>query len=73
MSLCRCFALVENTRLEQVTALDRAVSSVGKDFHESIMGAGISGSVHTILAQSSPQLFKVRGRGKGKGRRGRGR
>ncbi len=55
----RCFALVENTGLEQVTALDRMISSVSHDNHESIMGLGIAGSVHSVLAQCSPALFEV--------------
>jgi len=60
MYMCRCFALVGNASLEQAAAMDRQVSmSAGSSTHESIMGAGISGSVHTILVQCSPQIFKV--------------
>ena len=55
----RCFALVENTRLEQATALDRIVSIVSLDNHESIMGLGVAGSVHSVLVQCSPKLFEV--------------
>ncbi len=57
---CRCFALVSNASLTQVAAMDRQVSMAGGgNTHESIMGAGISGAVHTILVQASPQIFKV--------------
>ncbi len=45
--------------MENAAALDRQVTSGGKDYQEVIMGAGISDSVHTILVQSSPSLFKV--------------
>ena len=55
----RCFALVENTGLEQATALDRIVSVASMDNHESIMGLGVAGSVHSVLVQCSPKLFEV--------------
>ena len=51
--------MVENTRLEQATALDRIVSIVSLDNHESIMGLGVAGSVHSVLVQCSPKLFEV--------------
>ena len=55
----RCFALVENTGLEQTTTLDRIVSAASRDNHESIMGLGVAGSVHSVLVQCSPKLFEV--------------
>lgn len=55
----RCFALVENMGLEQTTALDRIVSAASRDNHESIMGMGVAGSVHSVLVQCSPKLFEV--------------
>jgi len=57
--LDRCFALVENMGLEQTTALDRIVSAASRDNHESIMGMGVAGSVHSVLVQCSPKLFEV--------------
>ena len=55
----RCFYLTENARLEQAAAVDRFVSTVGRHSHESIVGIGISGSFHSVLMQSSPEIFKV--------------
>lgn len=56
---CRCFALVEYTSLEQVATLDRMVSSVSSENHESIMGMGTAGTVHSVLIQCSPSIFQV--------------
>lgn len=39
--------------------MDRMVSSTGILNQESIMGLGIAGSIHVVLAQCSPDLFKV--------------
>ena len=50
---------MENTGLEQATALDRIVSVASLDNHESIMGLGVAGSVHSVLVQCSPKLFEV--------------
>lgn len=57
---CRCFYLTENARLEQASAVDRFVSSIGRNSHESIVGVGISGTFHSVLVQCSPDIFKVR-------------
>ena len=29
------------------------------DAHETLMGAGIAGSIHAVLAHCSPQIFQV--------------
>ena len=55
----RCFALVESTGLEQVASLDRMVSSVSSGNHESVMGMGTAGALHSILVQCSPSIFQV--------------
>ena len=39
--------------------LDRIVSVASMDNHESIMGLGVAGSVHSVLVQCSPKLFEV--------------
>lgn len=57
---CRCFALIESTGLEQVASLDRMISTVGYGNHESIMGLGTVGALHSILIQCSPSIFQVR-------------
>ena len=57
---CRCFALIESTGLEQVASLDRMISTVGSGNHESIMGLGTVGALHSILIQCSPSIFQVR-------------
>ena len=56
---CRCFALVEYTSLEQVATLDRMVSAVSSENHESIMGMGTAGTLHSVLIQCSPDIFQV--------------
>ena len=58
-NLCRCFALIENIRLEQATALDRVISSISINAHESIVGMGMAGTVHSVLMQCSPKIFDV--------------
>ena len=57
--ICRSFYLIESVRLEQATAVDRFVSAVGRNSHESIVGIGISGTFYTVLVQSSPEIFQV--------------
>ena len=58
--LDRCFALVENCSLEQVTGLDRTVSNSHKNTHETLMGTSVSGAIQGTLTQCSPQIFQVR-------------
>ena len=57
--MTRCFALVENSGLEQVAAMDRVLSAISTENHESLVGNGITGAVHSIFAQCSPPMFKV--------------
>ena len=57
--MSRCFALVENSGLEQVTAMDRVLSAISSENHESLVGSGITGTVHGVLSQCSPAIFKV--------------
>ena len=57
--LDRCFALVENCSLEQVTGLDRTLSNNHKNTHESLMGTSVSGALQGTLTQCSPQIFQV--------------
>lgn len=58
--LYRCFALIESTGLEQVASLDRMISTIDSGNHESIMGLGTVGALHSILIQCSPSIFQVR-------------
>ena len=51
--------LVESSGLEQVTSLDRILSQIKTDNQENLMGAGVAGSIHSVLSQCSPAIFEV--------------
>ena len=56
----RCFLVIENSGIHQEAAeLGRIVSEMKLDAHETLMGAGIAGSMHAVLAHCSPQIFQV--------------
>ena len=57
--LDRCFALVENSSLEQTNGLDRTMSNNHKNTHETLMGTSVSGAMQGVLTQCSPQIFQV--------------
>lgn len=56
----RCFTLIESSSFENVSELDSSLfRSDQRHSQEGIIGMGVASTFHTILMQSSPQIFKV--------------
>ena len=59
-SFNRFFQLIENSAISQGSVDIGRVSTTNKhDTTELLMGAGITGSIHSILSHCSPDIFKV--------------
>ncbi|XP_031565856.1 proteasome activator complex subunit 4-like [Actinia tenebrosa] len=56
----RCFTLIESSSFENVSELDSSLfRSDQRHSQEGILGMGVASTFHTILMQSSPQIFKI--------------
>ena len=59
-STCRFFQLIETSDISQGTVdIGRIGVSLKQNSTEILMGAGITGSIHSILAHCSPEIFQV--------------
>ncbi|KAK7086905.1 Proteasome activator complex subunit 4 [Halocaridina rubra] len=52
----RCFALIENSTLEQITQLDRETEKMNRE--ENMLEMGLSSTFFAILTQSHPKIYK---------------
>ena len=56
----RYFLLIESSAMNQGSAdIGRIINHAKRDPTELLMGAGITGSIHSILTHCSPEIFKV--------------
>lgn len=53
----RCFALIENSTLEQITQLDRETEKMNRD--ENMLEMGLSSTFSAILTQAHPKIYQV--------------
>ncbi|XP_068219564.1 proteasome activator complex subunit 4-like isoform X1 [Palaemon carinicauda] len=53
----RCFALIENSTLEQITQLDRETEKMNRE--ENMLEMGLSSTFSAILTQSHPKIYKA--------------
>ena len=56
----RFFQLIESSAISQGSVdIGRVATTNKHDTTELLMGAGITGSIHSILSHCSPDIFKV--------------
>ncbi|KAK8724601.1 hypothetical protein OTU49_011168 [Cherax quadricarinatus] len=53
----RCFALIENSTLEQITQLDRETEKMNRE--ENMLEMGLSSTFSAILTQAHPQIYQA--------------
>lgn len=53
----RCFALIENSAVEQVTQLDRETEKMNRE--ENMLERGLSSTFSVILTQAHPSIYQV--------------
>ncbi|KAK4321981.1 hypothetical protein Pmani_007247 [Petrolisthes manimaculis] len=53
----RCFALIENSTLEQITQLDRETEKMNRE--ENMLEMGLSSTFSAILTQAHPKIYQV--------------
>ncbi|XP_045600493.2 proteasome activator complex subunit 4 isoform X1 [Procambarus clarkii] len=53
----RCFALIENSTLEQITRLDRETEKMNRE--ENMLEMGLSSTFSAILTQAHPQIYQA--------------
>ena len=53
----RCFALIENSTLEQITQQDRETEKMNRE--ENMLEMGLSSTFSAIITQAHPKIFDV--------------
>lgn len=53
----RCFALIENSTLEQITQQDRETEKMNRE--ENMLEMGLSSTFSAIITQAHPKIYDV--------------